>query len=60
MYVCIGLSVATGLPWEYFAEQSDAEVSTYVDILKQAQGKRSGAAPGGTRTTASKPRQMSG
>ena len=52
MHVMIGLSIATGLPWEYFAEQDDQIVSTYLDVLKRA---RSGGAGQGKRAA-----QMSG
>ena len=46
MYVAVGLSVATGLPWEYWSRQDDRVVATAVDILKQARGGRSEARPG--------------
>lgn len=66
MYVMIGLSVATGLPWEYFERQSDQVVATYLDLFERARGgkgKRGGdepaAASGGGKRPARK-RQMSG
>lgn len=43
MRVMIGLSVATGLPWEYWADQDDEVVSTVLDILERARGKGPGS-----------------
>lgn len=40
MRVMIGLSVATGLPWQYWARQDDRVVSTALDILKRARGSK--------------------
>ncbi len=40
MYVYIGLSMATGLPWEYFARQDDHDPDvnvTYMQMLKALQ-----------------------
>lgn len=57
MRVMVGLSVATGLPWEYFGRQDDQVVSTYLDILKKARGgKRAAGAgePAGAMTRAPK------
>jgi hypothetical protein len=42
MRVMIGLAVATGLPWEYWARQDDEVVSTALDILSRARGKGAG------------------
>jgi len=54
MRVMIGLSVATGLPWEYWAEQDDQVVATALDILKRARGKAKGnALDGATQPTMS-------
>lgn len=39
MRVMIGLSIATGLPWEYWARQDDEVVATALDILNRARGK---------------------
>lgn len=59
MRVAIGLSVATGLPWQYFEWQDDEIVATYLDILNRARGKGAGkGAPGGT--TMGRAPQMSG
>jgi hypothetical protein len=41
MRVMIGLSVATGLPWQYFELQTDEVNATYLDILERARGKGS-------------------
>jgi hypothetical protein len=46
MRVMIGLSVATGLPWEYWARQDDEVVSTALDILARAHGGKPGGTPG--------------
>lgn len=48
MRTAIGLSVITGMPWEYFAEQEDRRVvATYVDILDQAHKGRTSKRPDG-------------
>lgn len=52
MYAMVGLSLATGMPWEYFADQDDRIVATYLDILKRSRGT---AGKGGQRAA-----QMSG
>ena len=60
MRVMIGLSVATGLPWEYWADQDDAVVATALDILRKARGgKARGSAPNETPSAGRAP-QMSG
>lgn len=56
MRVMIGLAVATGLPWEYWARQDDECVATALDILSRARGKGS-PAPGEAHERAP---QMSG
>lgn len=55
MYVAVGLSVRTGLPWEYWARQDDRVNATALDILKQAHGGRSDARPGDNPEPALRP-----
>lgn len=43
MHVMIGLSVATGLPWQYWARQDDRVVATALGILSKASKARRGA-----------------
>jgi hypothetical protein len=57
MRVMIGLSVSTGLPWQYFDRQDDEVIATYLDILRRARGKMKGSAPNETPGRAP---QMSG
>lgn len=45
MRVMIGLSVTTGLPWQYWARQDDRVVATALDILRKARGTSRGTAP---------------
>lgn len=40
MRVMIGLSLASGLPWQYWARQDDEVVATALDILARARGGR--------------------
>lgn len=45
MRVMIGLSVATGLPWEYWARQDDEVIATALDILDRARGGKGSGKP---------------
>jgi hypothetical protein len=54
------LSVATGLPHEYFGRQDDEIVATYLDILKQAHGGKGRGPRDEAPEGASSARQMSG
>lgn len=56
MRVMIGLSVSTGLPWQYWADQDDQVVATALDILRKARGKTKGEQGSGM----AKPPRMSG
>lgn len=56
MRVMIGLSVSTGLPWQYFERQDDEVIATYLDILARARGRKAGT-PGEANKAAP---QMSG
>lgn len=40
MRVAIGLSIATGLPWQYWADQDDEVVATALDILERARSSK--------------------
>jgi hypothetical protein len=59
MRVMIGLSVATGLPWQYFERQDDVIIATYLDILRRARGKPGKGSSDGATAMARAP-QMSG
>lgn len=45
MRVAIGLSIATGLPWQYWERQTDEVIATALDVLERAHGKQKGRAP---------------